>query len=120
MVPRPSLLSQHRRRTQLLVVHLGHARLRGLGIHEIGLLALEAEHDGVTVEVQAFQQEELQRTLIPNALQAGEGAAPDLFMVRAEGEIKAQVEAGYLRDLTDDILHRIYYRQPGEEEREEA
>lgn len=63
----------------------------------------EAEHEGVTVEVQAFQQEELQRTLIPNALQAGEGAAPDLFMVWAEGEIKAQVEAGYLRDLTDEI-----------------
>jgi raffinose/stachyose/melibiose transport system substrate-binding protein len=63
----------------------------------------EAANEGVTVDVQAFQNEELQRTLIPNALQAGEGAAPDLFMVWAEGEIKAQVEAGYLRDLTDDI-----------------
>jgi raffinose/stachyose/melibiose transport system substrate-binding protein len=63
----------------------------------------EADHPGVKVDVQAFQQEELQRTLIPNALQAGEGAAPDLFMVWAEGEIKAQVEAGYLRDLTDEV-----------------
>lgn len=56
---------------------------------------------GVTVEVQAFQNEELQRTLIPNALRSGD--APDLFMVWGGGEIAEQVEAGYLRDLTDDV-----------------
>ena len=60
----------------------------------------EADHPGVTVTVEAFQNEDLQRTLIPNALQAGGDAAPDLFMVWAEGEIKAQVEAGYLKDLS--------------------
>lgn len=63
----------------------------------------EDAHPGVKVDVQAFQNEELQRTLIPNALQAGEGSAPDLFMVWAEGEVRSQVEAGYLRDLTDDV-----------------
>ncbi|WP_022889524.1 ABC transporter substrate-binding protein [Agromyces italicus] len=60
----------------------------------------ESENPGVKVEVEAFQNEDLQRTLIPNALQAGGDAAPDLFMVWAEGEIKAQVEAGYLEDLS--------------------
>ncbi len=60
----------------------------------------EADNPGVNVDVQAFQNEELQRTLIPNALQAGGDAAPDLFMVWAEGEIKSQVEAGYLKDLS--------------------
>ncbi|MFF2274697.1 extracellular solute-binding protein [Agromyces sp. NPDC058126] len=60
----------------------------------------EDEHPGVTVKVEAFQNEDLQRTLIPNALQAGGDAAPDLFMVWAEGEIAAQVEAGYLKDLS--------------------
>src|SRR5688572_10303375 len=38
----------------------------------------EAANEGVTVEVQAFQNEDLQRTLIPNALNAGGDAAPDL------------------------------------------
>lgn len=60
----------------------------------------EDANPGVHVKVEAFQNEELQRTLIPNALQAGGDAAPDLFMVWAEGEIKAQVQAGYLKDLS--------------------
>ncbi|GAA2001535.1 ABC transporter substrate-binding protein [Microbacterium ulmi] len=60
----------------------------------------EGDHPGVQVKVEAFQNEDLQRTLIPNALQAGGDAAPDLFMVWAEGEIKSQVEAGYLKDLS--------------------
>ncbi|QEO13730.1 extracellular solute-binding protein [Agromyces intestinalis] len=69
----------------------------------------EAEHPGVNVEVEAFQSEDLQRTLIPNALQAGGDAAPDLFMVWAEGEIKAQVEAGYLKDLSSltDVVESV-------------
>ena len=53
----------------------------------------EDANPGVQVTVEAFQNEDLQRTLIPNALQSGGDAAPDLFMVWAEGEIKAQVEA---------------------------
>jgi raffinose/stachyose/melibiose transport system substrate-binding protein len=69
----------------------------------------EDANPGVNVDVQAFQNEELQRTLIPNALQAGGDAAPDLFMVWAEGEIKAQVEAGYLKDLSGltDVIDSI-------------
>jgi raffinose/stachyose/melibiose transport system substrate-binding protein len=59
----------------------------------------EEAHPGVTVEVTGYQNEDLQRTLIPNALQSGD--APDLFMVWPGGEVRAQAEAGYLMDLTD-------------------
>ncbi len=65
----------------------------------------ETAHPGVKVEVTGYQNEDLQRTLIPNALQSGD--APDLFMVWPGGEVRSQVEAGYLMDLTDvmsDVL----------------
>ena len=42
----------------------------------------ETDHPNVTIEVSGFQNEELQRTLIPNALRSGD--APDLFQRRAE------------------------------------
>jgi len=56
----------------------------------------EADHPGVTVEVTGYQNEDLQRTLIPNALASGD--APDVFMVWPGGEVRAQAEAGYLKD----------------------
>jgi len=59
----------------------------------------EDAHPGVTVEVTGYQNEELQRTLIPNALQSGD--APDVFMVWPGGEVRAQAEAGHLKDLTE-------------------
>ena len=65
----------------------------------------EAANPGVTVDVQAFQNEELQRTLIPNALRSGD--APDLFQQWGAGELAAQVEAGYVRDITDDVADII-------------
>ena len=34
----------------------------------------EADHPNVTVKVEGFQNEELQRTLIPNALRSGDAA----------------------------------------------
>lgn len=60
----------------------------------------EAANPGVTIEVTGYQNEELQRTLIPQALQAGGDAAPDVFMVWPGGEVRAQAEAGHLKDLT--------------------
>ena len=45
----------------------------------------EADHPGVTVEQTGYQNEELQRTLIPNALAAGD--PPDLFQVWPGGEL---------------------------------
>lgn len=65
----------------------------------------EAEHPGVDVQVTGYQNEDLQRTLIPNALQSGD--APDLFMVWPGGEVRAQAEAGHLMDLTEVLADRI-------------
>lgn len=59
----------------------------------------EEANPGVTVEVTGYQNEDLQRTLIPNALQSGD--APDVFMVWPGGEVRAQAEAGHLKDLTE-------------------
>jgi len=65
----------------------------------------EADHPGVTVEVTGYQNEDLQRTLIPNALQSGD--APDIFQVWPGGEVRSQAEAGYLKDLTDVMSDTI-------------
>ena len=70
------------------------------GIWDKASRAFEASHPGVTIEATGYQNEELQRTLIPQALQAGGDAAPDVFMVWPGGEVRAQAEAGYLKDLT--------------------
>lgn len=69
------------------------------GLWEEVAQEFEDANPGVTVEVTGYQNEELQRTLIPNALQSGD--APDLFMVWPGGEVRAQAEAGHLMDLTD-------------------
>jgi raffinose/stachyose/melibiose transport system substrate-binding protein len=65
----------------------------------------EDANPGVTVEVLAFQNEEMQRTLLPNALRSNE--PPDLFQEWGAGEMAAHVEGGYLRDLTDDVAAEI-------------
>ncbi|WP_210413910.1 ABC transporter substrate-binding protein [Protaetiibacter larvae] len=69
------------------------------GLWEDVAAEFEKAHPGVKVEVTGYQNEDLQRTLIPNALASGD--APDLFMVWPGGEVRAQAEAGYLKDLTD-------------------
>lgn len=61
----------------------------------------EAANPGVTVEQTGYQNEELQRTLIPNALAAGD--PPDLFQVWPGGELRDQVANGYLQNLDDSI-----------------
>lgn len=58
----------------------------------------EEANPGVRIEVTGYQNEDLQRTLIPNALQSGD--APDVFMVWPGGEVRSQAEAGYLKDLS--------------------
>ena len=68
----------------------------------------EADNPGVTIEVQGFENEDLQRTLIPNALLSGD--APDVFQAWGGGEIRDQVAADYLKDLTglvDEELEAI-------------
>ena len=65
----------------------------------------EADHPNVTVEVEGFQNEELQRTLIPNALRSGD--APDLFQQWGAGELAAQVRAGQVKDISSEIAEAI-------------
>ncbi|GAA1059299.1 ABC transporter substrate-binding protein [Agromyces bracchium] len=65
----------------------------------------EEAHPGVTVEQTGYQNEDLQRTLIPNALAAGD--PPDLFQVWPGGELRDQVENGYLMPLDDVIPDTI-------------
>ncbi len=65
----------------------------------------EEANPGVKVEVTGYQNEDLQRTLIPNALASGD--APDIFMVWPGGEVRSQAEAGHLLDLTDVLSETI-------------
>lgn len=65
----------------------------------------EDAHPGVKVEQTGYQNEELQRTLIPNALASGD--APDLFQVWPGGEIRDQVENGFLKPLDESIPDTI-------------
>ena len=65
----------------------------------------EEANPGVNVEQVGYQNEELQRTLIPNALAAGD--PPDLFQVWPGGELRDQVENGYLMPLDDLVPDTI-------------
>ena len=61
----------------------------------------EAAHPGVTVQVEGIQNEELQRTKIPNALRGNN--PPDLFQQWGGGELATQVEAGRVLDISDQV-----------------
>jgi len=65
----------------------------------------ETAHPNVTVKVEAIQNEDLQRTRIPVALQSGE--APDLFQQWGGGEMVAQVKDGYLKDITSMVADDV-------------
>lgn len=64
-----------------------------------------AANPNVTIEIEQIQNEDLQRTRIPTALQSGE--APDVFQQWGGGEMAAQADAGYLMDLTDVLADDI-------------
>ncbi|GAA1868645.1 ABC transporter substrate-binding protein [Myceligenerans crystallogenes] len=57
----------------------------------------ESSHEGITVEAQHIQNEELDGKL-QTALNSGD--APDVFMQRGGGKMKDMAEAGQLLDLT--------------------
>lgn len=63
------------------------------------------ENDHVTITIEAIQNEDLQRTRIPTALQAGN--APDIFQQWGGGELADQANAGYLMDLSGMIAEDI-------------
>lgn len=64
----------------------------------------EAENEGVTIEVEAIQNEDL-RTRVQVALQSND--PPDVLPQWGGGELADQVEAGALMDLTDRIPDTI-------------
>ncbi|WP_084038136.1 ABC transporter substrate-binding protein [Demequina sp. NBRC 110053] len=67
--------------------------------------AFTAENPHVTIEIEQIQNEDLQRTRIPLALQSGD--APDLFQAWGGGELATQVESGYLMDLSETLADDV-------------
>lgn len=65
----------------------------------------EEANPGVNVEVTAYQNEELQRTLIPNQLRTGSGL--DLYQQWGAGELAAQVDAGFVKDISADVTEEV-------------
>ena len=65
----------------------------------------EAAHPNVKVTITAVQNEELQRTKIPNALRSDN--PPDLFQQWGGGELAAQVEAGKVLDISDQVADEL-------------
>jgi raffinose/stachyose/melibiose transport system substrate-binding protein len=57
-------------------------------------------HPNVTIKVQTVQNEDLDGKL-QTALNSG--SAPDMFLQRGGGKMAAMVEAGQLKDLTDEV-----------------
>jgi raffinose/stachyose/melibiose transport system substrate-binding protein len=60
----------------------------------------QSTHPNVTIKVQAIQNEDLDGKL-QTALNSG--AAPDIFFQRGGGKMAAMVEAGQVKDISDDI-----------------
>ncbi|TFD85483.1 extracellular solute-binding protein [Cryobacterium lactosi] len=64
----------------------------------------EADNPGVTIDVQAIQNEDLDGKL-QTALNSGD--APDIFLQRGGGKMAAMVAAGQLMDITDGISDQV-------------
>ncbi|MET0974052.1 MAG: extracellular solute-binding protein [Leifsonia sp.] len=75
------------------------------GLWEDVAQEFEKAHPNVTVEVTGYQNEDLQKTLIPNALRSNN--PPDLFQAWGGGELKDQVAAGYVKDISDDVSDEL-------------
>lgn len=63
------------------------------------------ENPHVTIKIEQIQNEDLQRTRIPTALQAGD--APDIFQQWGGGELAQQADAGYLMDVSEALADDI-------------
>ena len=64
----------------------------------------ESDNPGVTIDVQAIQNEDLDGKL-QTALNSGD--APDIFLQRGGGKMAAMVAAGQLMDITDGISDQV-------------
>jgi multiple sugar transport system substrate-binding protein/raffinose/stachyose/melibiose transport system substrate-binding protein len=62
--------------------------------------AFEAENEGVSIEVQSIQNEDMDGRL-QTAVNSGD--MPDIFMARGGGKLAAVVDAGAVKDLSDLI-----------------
>ncbi|TFC90184.1 extracellular solute-binding protein [Cryobacterium sp. TMT4-31] len=69
----------------------------------------EADNPGVTIDVQAIQNEDLDGKL-QTALNSGD--APDIFLQRGGGKMAAMVAAGQLMDITDGISDQVHEEIP--------
>src|SRR5919112_3341945 len=76
----------------------------GKGYYEQVAKDFEASHPGVTVEVQAMAHEDMVDKL-EAAFQSGD--VPDVYMERGGGELADHVEAGLVRDLSDDADEEV-------------
>jgi raffinose/stachyose/melibiose transport system substrate-binding protein len=62
-------------------------------------------HPTVTIQIEAIETNQLQRTRIPAALLTDD--PPDIFQAWGGGEIREQVEAGYLKDITEQTRAEV-------------
>lgn len=76
-----------------------------LGYWEKVARDFEKTHPNVTIEVSAVQNEELQKTKIPAALQGND--PPDLFQQWGGGALAEQVEAGKIMDISDKVQNEL-------------
>ncbi|GIJ76916.1 raffinose/stachyose/melibiose transport system substrate-binding protein [Micromonospora phaseoli] len=60
-----------------------------------------ALHPTVTIEIEGIETNQLQRTRLPAALLSND--PPDIFQAWGGGEIREQVEADYLKDITEQV-----------------
>lgn len=76
----------------------------GKGYYEQVAKDFEADNPGVTVEIEAMAHEDMVDKLAA-AFQSGD--LPDVYMERGGGELADHVEAGLVRDLSDDAADEI-------------
>lgn len=76
----------------------------GRGFYEQAADDFEADHPGVTVEISAMAHEDMVDKL-EAAFQSGD--IPDIYMERGGGELADHVEAGLVRDLSEDASDEI-------------
>jgi raffinose/stachyose/melibiose transport system substrate-binding protein len=76
----------------------------GKGFYEQVAKDFEAENPGVNVEVTAMAHEDMVDKL-EAAFQSGD--VPDVYMERGGGELADHVEAGLVRDLSDDAAEEV-------------
>ena len=76
----------------------------GKGYYEQVAKDFEADHPGIDVQVSAMAHEDMVSKL-DAAFQSGD--VPDIYMERGGGELADHVEAGLVRDLSDDAAEEI-------------